>query len=261
MSGMRISDLDFLRLLPAFMRDDEAVIALSKAVTDLLGDPGKRLSTIRTWDKIDELNEAECDEMAWELDVDWYDSGMSLEEKRETIKAAQAIKRKRGTKWAVERLITAYLGEGYVMEWYETGDAPYTFIVMTTNASISSENYVKFVEAAKAAKNERSHVNCIYYYEEQGPDPGIECALCAGLRTYEFEKCGTRDRTATIGFIVKHSIETEPVARSYIYGFNACAPDCACGSDGYLARVGAAIAGTAIAGRAVPTDDLSMKGE
>ena len=32
MGGMKVSDLDFLRLLPAFMRDDEAAIALSKAI-------------------------------------------------------------------------------------------------------------------------------------------------------------------------------------------------------------------------------------
>ena len=32
MAGMKISDLDFVRLLPAFMHDDEAAIALSKAM-------------------------------------------------------------------------------------------------------------------------------------------------------------------------------------------------------------------------------------
>lgn len=59
MAGMKVSELDFLQLLPAFMRDDEAVIAFSKSMNRLLGEPAKRLSTIRTWDKIDELNEAE----------------------------------------------------------------------------------------------------------------------------------------------------------------------------------------------------------
>ena len=109
MGGMKVSNMDFIKLLPAFMQDDEAAIALSKAVNKLIGEPGKRLATIRTWDKVDELTEAECNEMAWELDIDWYDSeGMSLTEKRNTIKLAQQIKRKRGTKWAVERLIGAY---------------------------------------------------------------------------------------------------------------------------------------------------------
>ena len=53
MGGMKVSELDFVRLLPAFMQEDEAAIALSKAMNQLIGDPGKRLSTIRTWDKID----------------------------------------------------------------------------------------------------------------------------------------------------------------------------------------------------------------
>ncbi len=83
MAGMKISDLDFVRLLPAFMRDDEAAIALSKAMNKLIQPPGSRIPTIRTWDEIDSLNEPECDELAWELDIDWYDStGMSLEEKK-----------------------------------------------------------------------------------------------------------------------------------------------------------------------------------
>lgn len=242
MGGMKISELDFVRLLPAFMRDDEAVIALSKAVNELVGEPGKRLTTIRTWDKIDELTEAECDEMAWELDIDWYDStGMSLEEKRATIKVAQQIKRKRGTKWAVERLISAYFGEGYVVEWFEPGDTlttPYTFIVLTTNAHITGEAFDKFVKAAKAAKNERSHIAGIYYYWQQSP--AVECVLDADYHRYEHRKCGTRHRTATVGFVVKSSIETEPEETRHLYGFTE-AGEKACGSDPRGGTMGAAL--------------------
>ena len=239
MGGMKISELDFVRLLPAFMRDDEAAIALSKAVNQLMGEPGKRLSTLRTWDKIDELNEAECDEMAWELDIDWYDStGMGLEEKRETIKLAQQIKRKRGTKWAVERLISAYLHEGYVMEWYEMDESPYTFMVLTTNPNITGENFDKFMEAAKAAKNERSHIVGVFYYWEQGPEPGVEYGLGSSLHRYDFEKCGTRHRTATVGFVVKPGIETEPEETGYLYGFHDTDT---CGTYPRVGTVGAAM--------------------
>ena len=31
MGGMKVSNMDFIKLLPAFMQDDEAAIALSKA--------------------------------------------------------------------------------------------------------------------------------------------------------------------------------------------------------------------------------------
>ena len=237
MAGMKLSDLDFLRLLPAFMRDDEAVIALSKAMNSLMGEPSKRLSTIRTWDKIDELNEAECDELAWELDIDWYDSeDMTLEEKRETIKIAQQIKRKRGTKWAVERLISVYFGEGYVAEWYEMGTAPYTFMVLTTNTHVMVKNFDKFVKAIKIAKNERSHLAGIFYYWPQGSD-GVEYSLKSSLHRYDFDACGTKDRVATLGFVLKTSVETEPEATVHKYSYPSG-----------LELTGAALVGTAIVG-------------
>lgn len=221
--GMKVSELDFVRLLPAFMQDDEAVIALSKSMNQLLGEPSKRLATIRTWDKIDELNEAECDELAWELDIDWYDAAnMSLEDKRETIKIAQQIKRKRGTKWAVERLITAYFGEGYVLEWFEKDNAaPYTFEVLTTNTQVIAENYDKFLEAVIAAKNERSHMVGVFYLWQQGPDPGIEYAMGSSIHQYDFKKCGEYPQAATVGFIVRHSVETEPEEEICLYAFDA----------------------------------------
>lgn len=141
MGGMKVSNMDFIKLLPAFMQDDEAAIALSKAVNKLIGEPGKRLATIRTWDKVDELTEAECNEMAWELDIDWYDSeGMSLTEKRNTIKLAQQIKRKRGTKWAVERLIGAYFGERHVVELKNTASYPFNNSAKTVSLAITRDN-------------------------------------------------------------------------------------------------------------------------
>lgn len=249
MSGMRLSDLDFLRLLPAFMRDDDAVIALSKAVNKLIGEPGKRLDTIRTWDKVDELNEAECDELAWELDIDWYDSvGMSLSVKRETIKAAQQIKRKRGTKWAVERLIETYLGEGLLAEWYEIGGEPYTFKILTTSTAISPESYAKFVEAANAAKNERSHMTGIYYYWPQAEDTAIEYGYGAFAHVYDHVKCGTRYHPVTIGFVVRSGVGIAPDGTDHLYGF----PEC--GINGYKATVGASVVGTAIVGKSRVTN-------
>lgn len=250
MGGMKISDLDFARLLPVFMRDDLAVKALSQAVNELMGDPSKRLSTIRTWDKIDELNDAECDELAWELDIDWYDStGMSLQQKRETIKEAQKIKSKRGTKWAVERLISTYIGEGYVAEWYEVGGAPYTFMVLTSETDIQGENFDKFMEAVNASKNERSHIAGVFYYWPQEV-AAVECAQGTDFHGYEYEKCGTRNRAATVGFVVPHSIETEPEETLHRYDLTKCGT-AKCGADGVKATLGAAIVGTAIVGRAI----------
>lgn len=165
MGGMKISELDFVRLLPVFMRDDEAIIAFSKAMNKLMGKPGGRLNTIRTWDQIDNLNEAECDELAWELDVDWYDSTMRLEEKQKTLKLALQIKRKRGTRWAVENLVSTCFGEGYVMEWYEYGGKPYQFKIFT-NTTFTEDVYETFYNAIDVVKNVRSHIEDIVVERE-----------------------------------------------------------------------------------------------
>ena len=246
MQGMKISELDFLRLLPAFMQDDEAALAFSKAMNQLVGEPGKRLHTLSTWGNTDELNEAECDELAWELDIDWYDStGMSLENKRETIKFAQQIKRKRGTKWAVERLISAYFGDGYVMEWFELGDidwatmeniTPYTFTVFTTNPDITAE-YDKFLDAVNAAKNERSRVAKLFHLYK--PDLGVEYSLGTSLHRYDFVKCGTKQRTATVGLSIKGEVQTAPEASQFLYSFEKTGTR-RCGTHTKTATLGAA---------------------
>lgn len=240
MGGMRITELDFVRLLPVFMQDDEAILAFCNAMNKLLGEPGKRLSTIRTWDKIDELTEAECDELAWELDVDWYDStGMTLEEKREALKLVQQIKRKRGTKWAVERLISSLLGEGRVAEWDEIDAPEYTFVVLTTSTDVTAENFAKFVETANIAKNERSHMTGIYYYWEQGPENGIAYDPGETVHRYDFRDCGTYPRPAVVGMLMKSpGVETEAEETRHLYDFKKC--------GNIKSRV--AVVGTAIVG-------------
>lgn len=161
MEGMKLDSLEFVRLLPQFMRDDEAVAAFSKATDALIGLPGKRLETLRTWDQIDKLNDAECDELAWELGIDWYESRrMSLEEKRETIKTAQQIKQKRGTKQAVEQILVNAYGNGSVEEWFEYGGDPYSFRVRT-DAVLTEENNKRFRQMIRKAKNVRSHLQLI----------------------------------------------------------------------------------------------------
>lgn len=109
--------------------------------------------------------------------------------------------------------------EGYVMEWFEMDDSPYTFAALTTNTNTDSENFNKFVDAVQAAKNVRSHIAGVFYYWQQVPDPGIGCALNTELHRYDFVKCGTNPRTATIGFVIKPSIETDPEVKPHLYGY------------------------------------------
>ena len=116
---MKLSTLEFIRLLPRFMREDGAVKGLAAAMDEIVPELAQSTATLSTWDHIDELTEAELDALAWELNILWYDTGASLDTKRALVKDSDLVYKRLGTKWAVENVINSYFGEGFVEEWFE----------------------------------------------------------------------------------------------------------------------------------------------
>ena len=132
MARMSIFNPNMAKLLPKFMKADETDVALSHAMDVLLAEPANRAKILRKWDQIDNMNDAQLDEMAWEFNIDWWDSSFSLETKRSVIRTCYRVHEKRGTKWAVEELITSAFGMGKVTEWFEYGGQPYWFKIQTS---------------------------------------------------------------------------------------------------------------------------------
>ena len=200
---MRLSTADILKLLPEFMRDDEAVKGLATAVNKLIREPGQRIKTIRIWDQIDNLDDAQLDELAYELDIDWYSSGLPLENKRAVIKISDLVHSRRGTKWAVEELISAYISPGFVKEWNEEdyiNPKPFHFSVYTSNRHVTDAILQEFKAIAKVAMSVRSRLDVVYFSDTYGS------RMKAGNTDTAFfftpKKCGTIPRLATIGKIL-----------------------------------------------------------
>lgn len=231
MSGMSLNELDFRALMPVFMQSDEAVIALCKSLNSIMSGPVSRTRTISTWGYYDSLSESECDEMAYELDIDWYDSSSSLDQKRETVKYAQEIKRKRGTKWAVEALVSSYFKTGYVTEWFEnsgTCSEPYTFAVLT-DSEITEYNYTKFIESANLAKNARSKMVGIYLLIS--PFKGrIECTGNDSIYSYGIRSCGTYPEPGTIGILESELSQIQDVKTVFSFYNIKSTSGMACGT-------------------------------
>jgi phage tail P2-like protein len=215
--GQKISAPNTLRLLPQFMRKDEANIALAAAVDELLQDPGSRAKQLRVWDKIDELPESQLDELAWELNVDWYKTSMTIEAKRATIKNARLIKAHRGTKYAVEELVSNYLGSGVVVEWFEVNGKPYTFYICTTEDVEDDSKYNEFVEAANAAKSARSRLLGVYSYMEH--TVRILAKHSGGAGAFVFIKAGTNPKIQNVGGLNRATAQSGPetIPSSFAY--------------------------------------------
>lgn len=124
---MKTREVDFKKFLPLFMRDDEFNIALCEALNDIFRDINT--DKLRIWDKLDELTHEELDELAWELNVLWYNKAGSLAAKREQIRTSFDVWRTLGTKHAVETVVSQLFIKGKVLEFWEAGLEPHHFVV------------------------------------------------------------------------------------------------------------------------------------
>lgn len=157
--SMNTSNVDIVKLLPQFMREDGAAQGISGAISPAIQDISKRLDLFSSWDKIDELPEVELDEIAWELNLSWYDKAASIDIKRTLIKTGIHMHSKLGTKWAVETIIETYFGVGIIREWWEYAGEPGHFKVLSTNPSITNERFNEFLALLEKVKRTSAHLD------------------------------------------------------------------------------------------------------
>jgi phage tail P2-like protein len=149
---MTLQTLMFFRLLPVFMRSDGAVKGLAEAINRLIPPIVEYAAEFSTWDAIDKLDESELDELAWELNITWYDSGADIETKRELVKTSDLVRSRLGTVWAVEEVVRAYFGEAAVKEWFDYGGEPGHFKIFAVNRSPPRKMIHSFIELLNNVK-------------------------------------------------------------------------------------------------------------
>ena len=157
--GMKLSTLDFTRLLPVFMRVDLSVQGLAAGMDQVIPGLSSSIGLLSTWDRIDELSEAELDALSWELNILWYDKAANLDIKRELVKNSDLVYMRLGTKWAVENVIQTYFGDGGIQEWFEYGGDPGHFRVYSTNPTLTDERLTEFLTVLNRVKRHSSKLD------------------------------------------------------------------------------------------------------
>lgn len=159
---MKLTDIEFIKLLPQFMREDKANQGLAAAIDEIVPQLARSVELLSTWDHIDELSEAELDELAWELNILWYDHGADISVKRELVKNSDKVYQRLGTKWAVENVINSYFGEGHVEEWFEYGGEPGHFRVSSPNPSLNAESFDAFINLLNKVKRASAKLDGVF---------------------------------------------------------------------------------------------------
>ena len=159
---MTLSELEFRKLLPRFMREDLAVKGLSLGIDIIVPTLSSSIQKLTRWDKIDELTETELDELAWELNISWYDSKADISVKRELIRNSDMVHQTLGTKWAVEKVISDHFGSGYITEWFEYEGEPGHFRVYSSNPSLNNERLNEFLNILDKVKRATAKLDGVF---------------------------------------------------------------------------------------------------
>lgn len=142
---MKLKEVDIHKLLPSFMKDDKFDKALADAMSNLFNRLATEMERTVIVGHIDDLNEAELDQLAKDWNVFWYLKTASLEQKRQLIKDTPLVYSRLGTVWAVERVMNNYLPDCELQEWFGYNGDPHKFRLITNNADILKSDIETFL--------------------------------------------------------------------------------------------------------------------
>ena len=175
---MTLSDLEFIRLLPHWMQNDNADIALSKVTDEQIKAIAEAAGIASIWGKLSMLPDAFLDLLADQLHITWYRSDASREIKEEIIRESDQMHMILGTKAAIERIFSLYFGRADIREWFDYEGTHDHFKILTEDPQLVSD-YEKFNDLLNNIKRQSSILDAVYVTMTH------EMPLYAGMAIHE----------------------------------------------------------------------------
>ena len=186
---MKLNDVDLLRLLPKFMRDDKNAKAFAYAVQSQIIAVSLAIEHAKFYSRIDKLSDEILDELAWQFNIVEYRSDYDISIKRELVKGCMELHYKRGTVEAVEDVVRKIYGEAIVEDWFDYGGEPYHFRVLTSNTSATDEMISELTQLVKETQSVRSYLESVIIEIMQSMNTYFGCKVIimddVTLRTYD----------------------------------------------------------------------------
>lgn len=158
---MRLNNIELMRLLPQFMRDDRNAKAFAYAVQSQMIAVTSQIVQAQIYSRIDDLSEELLDELAWQFNIVEYRNDFDVSVKREFVKGCIELHHKRGTVEAVEDIVKKIYGDARIEEWFEYGGEPYHYKIRTSNTSVTDEMIQELSMVVRNTQNVRSHLETV----------------------------------------------------------------------------------------------------
>lgn len=154
-----LQTVDLADLIPPSIATDPQVQAAVQALNGELQACTAQIEQTLLIARINELDSNTLDQLAWHFNVQFYQSGFTLDQKRGAIKQAIYWRRIAGTRSAVEKALLSIGESAVISEWFEHSGIPYTFKIdaESIGVPITEELREQTIRIIEATKNTRSH--------------------------------------------------------------------------------------------------------
>jgi phage tail P2-like protein len=143
-------------LLPENLRTDPDIVAASQAIDTEFQQLAGSIKNCITIADIDNASSKVVDHLAAEMNADFYDASYSLDKRRQFVKNAYLYKYRKGTAYAVKKLVEDAFENVSLIEWFEYNGDPYKFRIVFDGDLSGSEELNEVISAIKSVKNVRS---------------------------------------------------------------------------------------------------------
>lgn len=144
--------------LPRIVAQQPWVQALSGALGVLHEKTMGYADSSQIYTALDTAPEAVLDTLAVGWNIGWYDTGYSVEKKRQIVKTALVIRRTMGTAGAVKTQVDAMYPGTKVEEWFEYGGKPGYFRVRTGSLMALQDGMEPLLSALETTKRLSAHL-------------------------------------------------------------------------------------------------------
>lgn len=151
-----IYDTDLSDLVPQNLLEFKEIADICKALKLPMDDVVGSIFYDAIITNFDKMPEEVVDLLAWQWHVDYYDSTADVKTKRKLVKESLEVHRHKGTKYAVNMVVSAISEGYYIEEWFEYGGKPYHFRIVETDGDLISYSEKEIIKAVKDSKNVRS---------------------------------------------------------------------------------------------------------
>lgn len=155
---------NLLDILPSSLSNDGNIRACAVALNTEIQAVSADIDEALIFSRIDELESDVLDHLAYNFKVDFYDATASLEARRGIIKQAFEWHRVKGTRAAVERIVSLFFDNATVQEWFEYGGEKFRFKINTEYATFrNDQDFQDFFRLISVAKNVRSWLEAMRF--------------------------------------------------------------------------------------------------